>query len=187
MFRFWEKKASFKCACCGKSYKGSPSLCYLKPSYFFDVPEDQRDGRVTLDSDLCHIAPDPNNSDDEEIFAMRCTLDIPIHGVKEPFKWGLWVTQSRDSFLKYLETYDEDQSNSGSFGWLAVTIPYYMRATSDGYSEHLACDVQWGIKGQRPKIILHESDHLLYSHQKQGIDWKTAIHIAQDFLKDTEH
>ena len=181
-FLFWRPKLSYTCACCGKVYKGSPSFAYKKPSYYFDVPEEERDERVTISDDLCHIRGKDGEAD---IYAIRGTLDIPIMGVKEPLCWGVWVTQSRQSFEKYVETFKTDQSGEGSFGWLTVTMPYFDRSEPNEELENLACDVKWGKKGQRPKIVVQACDHPLYHSQADGIDWDTAVSIAQAFLKVT--
>jgi hypothetical protein len=33
-------------------------------------------------------------------------LEVPIHGVSEPFIWGVWVSASKASFDRYVETYN---------------------------------------------------------------------------------
>jgi hypothetical protein len=181
-FAVLQKKLSYKCACCGNEYDGSPSFAYDKPTYYFDVPETERPSRVKIDSDLCHIRNHDENADDD-IYAIRVTLDVPIHGVEHPFCWGVWVTQSKDNFYKYIETYDNDQSNTVTFGWLAVTMSHYDRRGAGNETEHLACDVHWGVNGERPSIILHRSDHPLFRDQQNGISWDEAVTIARAFLK----
>ena len=184
MVGYFDKKLSYRCTCCGEQFDGSPSFAYSKPIYYFWVPEEAREDRITIDTDTCHIRADPNDPDDHDIYAIRATLDIPINDVEEPFCWGLWVTVSEVSYKRYLATYDQDQSEDGCFAWLSVTMPYYNSVDEGQSFENLACDLHWGVQGQRPKIVLHESDHLLYQHQSNGIDWHTAIVIAQDYLKE---
>ncbi len=183
MFGWGRKKLSYTCACCGETYSGSPSLAYKRPVYYFWVPEEQREARVRADDDVCHIAADPDNADGHDIYAIRCTLDIPIKGVAEPFCWGLWVSQSKDSFERYVRTFNQDQSQDGSSGWLAVDIPYYRRNAAGEPLESLACNVKWCTMGQRPKIEVMPCDHPLYIDQANGIEWDKAVEIAQSHMR----
>ncbi|BEV13117.1 DUF2199 domain-containing protein (plasmid) [Asticcacaulis sp. DW145] len=182
MFGFFKKKLRYQCACCGKTYSGSPSFAYLKPSYYFDIPENDRDERITIDTDLCHIKGRVEDSSDD-IFAIRATLDIPILGMKDPFCWGVWVTQSRENFYRYVETFAEDQSDVVTFGWLAVTMPIYNKCPPDQPHEHLGCDVSWAGEGQRPKIFVQEVDHPLFVDQRDGITRDRAVEIAKSFMR----
>jgi len=181
MFNLFRRKLTYKCHCCGESYEGSPSFAYLKPDEVFDVPEDEYEARVKLDSDLCHIKA--GTGLEQDLHLIRVTLDIPIRGAKEPFCWGVWVTQSKESFWRYVETFNQDQTGTTSFGWLTVRLPHYNRSGPSDYLENLACDVHWHSAGQRPKIVLHQCDHPLYHDQQTGISWEEAVRIAQGFLK----
>lgn len=158
-------------------------MAYKRPIYYFWVPEDQREARCHGDDDVYIIKADPENPDDQDVYAIRCTLDIPIKGVKEPFCWGLWVTQSKESFERYVQTFKQDQSEDGSFGWLAVDMPHYCRNGPNEPVESLGCDIQWGRKGKRPKIVIRACDHPLYLDQAQGIDWDRAMEIAQSQMR----
>ena len=175
MFNLFRRKHTYTCACCGETFTGSPSRAFLKPPFYFDVPEAEREARITIDSDLCHIR---GETEDCDIFAIRVTLDIPIHGEDDPFTWGVWVTQSRANFERYRDSAGADRSSVTTFGWLPVVMPHYDRASTDGPFENLACDVHWGAEGLRPKIVLHESDHPLYLDQRDGISWDHAIAIV---------
>ncbi len=183
MFGWGRKKLSYRCACCGETYRGSPSIAYKRPVYYFWVLEDQREARCHGDDDVYVIEADPGDPEDHDVYAIRCTLDIPIKGVKEPFCWGLWVTQSKDSFERYVRTFKQDQSEDGSFGWLAVDIPYYRRNAPGEPLESLGCDLNWGTKGQRPMITVRECDHPLYLDQANGINWDKAVEIAQSHMQ----
>lgn len=176
------KTFEFKCPDCGNIHRGSPSFAYAKPTYYFDVPEEERDSRITLSEDLCTIAPSANDDGGDDIYCIRATLDIPIMGAAEPFCWGVWVTQSKENFDRYVDTYSQDQSNDGSFGWLAVTMAYYNRVATGEPLEHLECDVEWGTARQRPKLILQHSEHPLSVDQHEGIKWDKAIEIARTIM-----
>ena len=172
----------YRCACCGKVHRGSPSVGYIKPGAFFDVPEEERKERVRLTSDLCEIAPPADEPERGTGYFIRTTLDIPIHGVDEPFCWGVWVSQSEDAFRRYVETYDGDQSGMGSFGWLNATMPGYEERDADGLVRSVPCDVLWDQKGERPKVKVQECDHPLFTDQRDGISWERAAELAQRAL-----
>jgi hypothetical protein len=176
----------FKCPDCQDVHRGSPSFAYAKPTYYFDVLEPERDKRIKLSDDLCTILPAEDDEGGEPIYCIRATLDVPIHGAPDPFCWGVWVTQSEENFNKYIETFSNDQSGSGSFGWLAVTMPHYNLSPPGEPFESLACDVEWGAVGKRPKIIIYESAHQLFLDQSNGIDWETAILLARAMMHPSD-
>ncbi len=168
------KTFEFQCACCGEIHKGSPSFSYAHPTQYGWLLEDERQKRAELSGDTCVI--------DGEEYYVRTILEIPISGVEEPFTWGLWVSQSKESFERYVESFNNDQSKDGSFGWLTVTIQAYDRTTQDQEFENVACDVEWQGNGARPRLIPHQSDHPLYNDFVAGISWGRAIEIAQTVM-----
>ena len=182
-FRLFEKSRDlkvfeFRCGECGELHRGSPSFSYAKPPHYFAVPEAERAARIQITTDTCAI--------DNDTYFIRGLLEVPICGVDEPFAWGLWVSQSQKSFQRYVETFDEDQSGDGSFGWLAVTMPGYAGPEPDAEPTNLACDVQWREAGTRPLIIPHECDHPLYRDYANGMAWDRAIDLAQQVMHGLE-
>lgn len=169
---------SFKCSLCHELHEGPPSFAHKRPPYYYDVPEPERAARIEITDDLCRIKPsEPDGSD--AIYCVRATLDIPILGCEDPFCWGVWVTHSEDAYRRYEATFSEDQTGDGAFGWLAVAMPHYRRTRPGEVLEHLACDVEWGPRGQRPKVRLHRCDHPLFADQNDGITWEKAVEIAR--------
>ncbi|MGI9412100.1 MAG: DUF2199 domain-containing protein [Hyphomicrobiales bacterium] len=169
------KTFEFRCSDCGEIHRGSPSFGYVRPMAYFTVPEDERADRVVIDDDTCVI--------DEDAYYIRGLLEIPIEEVEEPFSWGVWVSQSRESFERYLETYDDDQTGDGSFGWLPVSMPGYDRARPGQETEYLGCDVKWSSRGQRPLVVPHETDHPLYRDIVNGITWDRAVELARQVMR----
>jgi len=165
------KSFEFKCDCCGNIHRGSPSFAYQKPIFYFHVPEEEREDRIFLTSDLCVI--------DDETFLIRAILEISIDGVEEPFTWGVWVSQSEENFMRYQDTYDDDQSGTTTFGWLAATMPGYDELAEDGNLIHLKSSVIWQGPGDRPIVELQECDHPLYRDQRDGISWDRAVELAK--------
>ena len=175
---FGKKRFQYRCEECGELHKGSPSFSFRFPTYIFDVPEDERENRVDVTDDVCHIKPAQDDNEGEDIFCIRVILEIPIEDADQPFSWGVWVTQSKDSFDRYVETFDQDQSSLKSFGWLPVVLPYYNLSDAGDPLHHLECDIQWGTKGQRPRAFLWENSHPLAVDQREGITWLRAVTIA---------
>ncbi len=170
------KVFEFRCGECSELHRGSPSFSYAKPPHYFAVPEAERAARIQLTTDTCVI--------DNDTFFIRGLLEIPIDGVDEPFAWGVWVSQSRESFERYVETFDKDQSGDGSFGWLSVTMPGYI--DPDAELADLACNVQWRGNGLRPLVVPQECNHLLYQDYTNGISWDRAIDMAQQVMHKME-
>lgn len=175
---FAKRQFQYKCRECGELHKGSPSYSFEFPPYYFDIPAADRESRVCATDDLCHIRPEKDDVEGEDIFCIRVVLEIPIIGSDAPLTWGVWVTQSKDSFTKYAETFGQDQSSLGSFGWLPVNMPFYNLSDANTPLKHLECDIVWGTKGQRPKAVLWENSHPLSIDQHNGISWKRAMTIA---------
>ena len=148
------------------------------PVEYFAMSEAERETRTWLSRDLCRILPPADAPDVARSYYIRATLEIPIHSASDPFCWGVWVSQSEKSFDRYLETYDQDQSGDGSFGWLAVTMRPYQRSPVEPL-EYLECNVEWGPPGKRPQVLLKPCDHPLFVDQRDGISWDRAIEIAQ--------
>lgn len=158
---------SFKCTRCAKIHEGSPSFAFGEPAPYL-AQEDSVRTAGKLDSDLCWY-------DDEEgrhYFARVC-LEIPIHGVSEPFIWGVWVSLSESSFNRYVETCDEPDTSDSYFGWFCNNLPYY----PDTHS--LKTQVRPRTGGIRPCLELEKTDHPLSIDFHQGISIKRAQEIAE--------
>lgn len=171
------KTFSFDCSECGETHTGSPSIYQKRPAFYLDVPESNRDELTIVSDDLCLVYNSHDKVKSNATFGIRTILEIPIKNVTEPMMLGVWVTQSEDSFNKYLETFDSDQNDFSSFGWLQINQPYYESYGSDGFLTSLGCDVIGQTSGDRPKIYLHDCEHELFYDQKNGIDWEKAAMI----------
>lgn len=120
-----------------------------------------------LTEDLCVV--------DGDSFYIRAVLELPIKECNDTFVLGVWVSQSEQSYNRYMATLDQNQSGDGSFGWLPVTFKGYHAATSE--IEFLPTDVFWG--DERPSIKIHEDqDHVLAIDQRQGLSWERAVELA---------
>lgn len=162
---------AFKCSCCGEVHEGSPSIGYRMPDQHANLSEVQRATMGRLSSDFCTITHDEGTD-----FFIRAVLEVPIHGIEDPFLWGVWVSLSEKSFTRYVETYDEPVEGEGFFGWVCNAIPAYP------YHESRPADVVVQLGGRRPKVLLHRGEpetDLLVIDQVNGISVGRAQEIAE--------
>jgi hypothetical protein len=151
--------SGFHCATCGKYHAELPmSFGSDAPSPWDDIPEDQREGRGELTSDLCII--------DDEHFFIRGRLLIPVRGSAETFCWLVWVSLSRSNFKRTCDLWETKgrESEPPYFGWLCSELPGYSEPTL-----HLKTNVQTGAVGERPRIELEPTLHPLAVEQREGI------------------
>ncbi len=176
-FRKKKRVFSYKCSDCGDIHKGSPSVYQKRPIHYLNVPKSERDDLTVTSDDLCIIYKTSDKNKEDASYFIRTILEIPITNVEEPMLLGVWVSQSHDSFQKYFETFDDDQSDFSSFGWLHVNQPHYQSFDADGFMTRLGCDVVGQSGGHRPRLYLHDSDHELVFDQRNGISWEKAEKI----------
>jgi hypothetical protein len=162
---------AFKCKSCGDLHEGSPSFAFLAPDHYDELSDEQKAANK-LSDDLCVI-----DRDGETYRFVRAVLEIPIHGVSDPFLWGVWVSLSERSFERYVETFDRPIAGEGFFGWVCNDIDLYP-------SENMrAADVIVQAGNNRPKVILHRRDHprtdALAIDQVQGISIARAQELAE--------
>jgi len=162
---------SFICTCCGDIHEGSPSIGYQMPDQYACLSNEQREDMGKIDNDFCTITHEKSID-----YFIRAVLEVPIHGVEEPFLWGVWVSLSEKSFRRYVETYDSPVDGDGFFGWVSNSIPAYP------YERSRPADVVIQIEGQRPKVMLHKGDpedDPLVIDQIHGISVSRAQQIAE--------
>ena len=148
---------SFDCRQCGSTHKGIPSLGADAPHIYGEIPEHERSQRCDLVSDACVI-------DDEHFFIRGC-LEIPVHGLTEPFVWLVWVSLSKESFGEWLSHYETaERAHFGPyFGWLNSALPLYPNTINLKTLAHVRSD------GLRPLIEVEPTDHPLSLEQAEGI------------------
>ncbi|MDH3228341.1 MAG: DUF2199 domain-containing protein [Alphaproteobacteria bacterium] len=155
----------FECACCGEVHEGAPGFAYDSPFYYASLPEDERSGLASLNSDLCTI--------NDENFFIRTVLEIQIQGINEPFTWGVWVSLSPGNYESYRERFDDPVQEGEYFGWFSNVLSYYPDTLNLKTAVHLRSG------DQRPWLELEPTDHPLSVDYHNGISWEKAIEIAQ--------
>ncbi len=166
---------AFTCSCCGKVHEGSPSFAFKAPDHYANLTEDEKAKMGELSSDFCTIA-----YEDRTDYFIRTVLEIPIHGVEEPFTWGIWVSLSKKSFDNYVETYDAPVDGEVYFGWVCNAIPNYPNGASSR-----PADVRIQLGKQRPKVLLHRGDpedDPLVIDQYDGISVERAQYLAEQAM-----
>jgi hypothetical protein len=149
---------AWTCACCGKQFNTLPLDFAIKaPHNWFGIPEEERAKRVELTRDICII-------DGEERYVRGC-LEIPVQGLGDNFAYGVWVSLSEQSLLRFRELWDAEVRDGEPplFGWLCNNIAIY------GETLHLKTNLHLRNGGLRPLIELEPTDHPLAEEQRNGI------------------
>ena len=142
-----------------------PAIGFLAP-FYYDVLEDEDKATMAeLTDDFCVI----RHPDQTDRF-IRAVLHIPIKGTGETFDYGLWVSVSEKSFKAYKKSYDKDGKSQIYFGRISNEIADYETSTLG-----LHADINTRNGGIRPEIVLHNSDHPLFSDWTNGIAREEAL------------
>lgn len=163
----------WSCGTCGKYHDGMVlDIAYRRPVQYFMVPEHARPLRVRESDDVCII--------DDEIFAIRGMLYVPVPEIDSNFGWGVWAKISRSDFEHYWAMWDEDGSDHPPFqGRLDVEPKCY-----DGLYDH-EVRVQLRTPDERPIFTLMPSSHRLYREQCSGYSvervWE-VVHLCAPHL-----
>lgn len=158
---------SFKCSTCGKIHEGSPSIGFRAPDTYLEQPKEVQDAGK-LGSDLCWY-----EDEDGMHYFIRVCLEIPIHGVSQPFLWGVWVSLSKKNFDRYVETYEKPDTDDQYFGWLCNHLPCYKNTFA------LKTRVHPREGKTRPYIELEDTEHPLSVDYHNGISIERAQEIAE--------
>jgi hypothetical protein len=143
-------------------------------SWSFDAPapwnalsNEEREHRGHISSDLCVIC-------DEHSF-VRGLVEIPLKDGDGPFTWNVWVSVSKQNFLRAFELWEDPQRvhEPAYFGWLCNSIP--------GYPETLNLKTMLHTRalGLRPLIELEPTEHPLAVEQRNGITKERVREIAE--------
>lgn len=147
------------------------------PDQYACLSDEQKAAMGKLSSDFCTITHEEGTD-----YFIRAVLEVPIHGIEEPFLWGVWVSLSERSFSRYVETFDDPVEGDGFFGWVCNAISAYP------FDESRPADVVVQLGSQRPKVVLHRGDperDRLVIDQVNGISIARAQEIAERAFHET--
>ncbi len=158
----------FQCASCGEWHDGAPGLSCEAPDYYFAIAREKRATDASLDSDLCML--------EGRDFFIRTLLEVPVHGLPDPFLWGVWMSVSDSNFRRYQAGFRQPGYRDSYPGWLSNRIP--------GYPDTLRtrCRARVEPGGDRPLLELEPTEHPLSVDSRQGIDLERAIRLASEAL-----
>jgi len=126
-----------------------------------------------LGSDLCRYT-----DEDGDHYFIRVVLEVPIHGVGDPFTWGVWVSLSEQNFERYIDTYDDPAVDDAYFGFLCNYIPFYESTYA------LKTNVRPRLDGLRPYLEMQDHEHALEVDYHHGITVERAQKIAEYCMHD---
>ena len=159
----------FQCHTCGKWHEGLPlDYAYDAPGYWSESLRSNADS--FLNSDLCVI----KNHD----FFVRGLIEIPIVGLEEPFRWGVWTSLSKVNFDKMTDLGEDPKllDEPPYFGWLSNSIDLYPETLN------LKTNVRSRKLNERPYLLLEPTDHPLAVEQRTGISMQRVREIAERSL-----
>ncbi|HEY4356552.1 MAG TPA: DUF2199 domain-containing protein [Acidobacteriaceae bacterium] len=165
-----ESRAGFTCSVCGESHLLSLSYSFKFPLALAAIPEEERDARVVWTPDQCVI--------DNKDFYLRGRIPVPIHGLEEPFIWGVWAEVSPKNFIRTNELWNTEgrEAEPAFAGYLnSELLPY-------GNTVDLELSVQTQSVGRRPHFTVSDPNHPLAIEQHTGISLERIERIAEQVL-----
>jgi hypothetical protein len=155
---------------CGHSDDGDFCFGPSEPDFLAAIPEEQRQGRVLADSDLCIV--------DDRHFFIRGMLELPILGTTKSFTWLVWVSLSEENLNRAADLWETPgrEREPPYFGWLNTRLP--------GYPDTLEIKVHVHTLqvGRRPSIEVERNDHPLSQDQSRGITMARANLLAKQVM-----
>jgi hypothetical protein len=159
---------SFKCHTCDQTHEGLPHIGTDFPDPYYNVPEEERERRVFVTSDLCAI--------DNEEFFIKGVIEIHVHHQDEPFGFGVWVSQKKENYQTYVDNFESDEIGP-FFGWLSTSLSCYEEDT-------FCLKTMAHFRGDkiRPYIELEPTDHQLSIDQRDGISLERAWELVHHYM-----
>lgn len=158
------------CACCGEAFDTLPlDIACPMPTACHDLTETEREARCELSSDFCRF--------DESLYLRAC-LDVPVHGLDEPFVWGVWLEVDDALWERAQALFDaEPDPDEPAYPARLVNRLY-------GYRDTLGLPVRLRFREQplRPLAMLEAGPHELVGDQRSGISAKRVQEIVGPIL-----
>ncbi|MCB5166568.1 DUF2199 domain-containing protein [Streptomyces bambusae] len=160
----------FTCACCGEHHTELPlSYSTLAPDVW--DPSFEAEPDCMLSSDQCVIRG--------QHFFIRGLIEIPVIDSGDVFSWGVWVSLSKDNFVRARAVWDTQgrETEKPYFGWLSTELALYPESTTN-----LRTNAHTRLVGMRPSIELEPTTHPLAVEQRTGITLARVREIAMSVL-----
>ena len=166
-----ELHSGFDCGVCGRHHNVLPLSYSVKaPLAALAVPRPEWDRRVVISADQCVI--------DDRFYYVRGRFAVPVHGLDEPFIWGVWARlRDRDFFRTNQLWNDPARTAEPAYaGLLNSDLPMY------GYTLNLPVHVQTMPVGRRPHSFPVDTSHPLAVEQAAGMSMERVVQIAEQML-----
>jgi hypothetical protein len=149
----------YTCSCCGKTHEEWPALTFDSPTNYNNLSAEEKTAIGEIDSDFCVI----RHADQTDRF-IRCTLTQKITDHCDTLEYGLWVSLSEKSFEDYSANFNNENHETGYFGWLSNNLPDY------DFNKSIPTDVFTRTGNHRPDIVPHQDfDHPFVHDYYNGI------------------
>jgi len=176
---FWKRKKNktieFKCPECNQKHAEWPALTFKSPANYDFLSNQEKANLGKLNSDFCEI-----HYEDQIDRFIRVTLTQKVSDTCENLDYGLWVSLSEKSYLDYKSNFNNENHETGYFGWLCNNIPEY------GDTMAIPCDVITKSGNNRPEIFPHQDfDHQLVRDYYNGITKVEAVKRINEMIKNS--
>ncbi|KMQ64358.1 hypothetical protein ACM46_08685 [Chryseobacterium angstadtii] len=159
------------CECCGEEKEDWPAIAYNAPLFYHQLSEEELKN-AELTSDLCTV-----QYSEHIHYFIRAVMVQEVAESCQDLEYGIWVSLSEKSFNEYVENYDNEEFETGYFGWLSNFLPDYIE-------EHIPMNVIVNNKVGRPFIYPHQDfDHPFVHDFYNGITLGEAEKRINRILK----
>jgi hypothetical protein len=177
---FWRKKKNkttkFRCSKCGKEHAEWPALTFTSPANYDYLSNQEKLELGRLNTDFCEI-----HYDDQIDRFIRVILTQKVNDACENLDYGLWVSLSEKSYSDYKSNFNNENHETGYFGWLCSNIPEY------GNTMSIPCDVITKSGNNRSEIYPHQDfDHQLVRDYYNGITKAEAEKRINEMIGNLE-
>jgi hypothetical protein len=165
--------SGFHCATCGDYHAELPLvLGNPAPAAWEALSPEDRTEYCGLSSDQCVIKG--------EQFFILGRLEIPITDGDEQFTWLCWVSVSEKHFDRACELWQQEgrETEPSYVARVQSALPY------PGGTLDLEANLVTRPLGQRPLVILQQSNHPLYVEQSQGRSMARVRQIVEAALHE---
>lgn len=166
-----ELHSGFDCRVCGRHHDVLPLSYSVKaPLAALALPRSEWEQRVVISPDQCVI--------DDRFHYVRGRFAIPVHGLDEPFIWGVWTRLRGEDFFRTNKLWsDPSRTNEPDYpGLLNSDLPLY------GDTRDLSVYVRTMPVGRRPHFFPVDAEHPLAVEQSYGMSMDRVVRIAERML-----
>ena len=158
---------TFECDVCSQQHEIPLNIGFSMPDFVNKLLPWEREERSKSSEDWCMV--------DDQFFYLRGCLEVPIAGTQSVLSWGVWTSLSEDDFDSTMELWnDPARAREPLYKCsLANTLPTYDE------TRNLPLDVATRNVGDRPLLVLADTEHQLALHQRQGMPLENAIELAK--------